>query len=316
VWSSEPILVAGRSYAALMEAFLEERRARRYSESALRQVRYVLPRLFDYLRRKRVREIRAVKEEHLVDFGRRLARAKTRYGRPAASSTLVLYLGTLRRFFSFLDRRDLILSNPARHVRFPKVDKLPRTVLSLREARRLMEAPSAWTTIGQRDRAILELLYGAGVRSGECLRIDLQDLDLARGQLMIRSGKGRKDRVVPVRGRAAAALQTYLREVRPELLLDPQEPALFLSRAGRRLEKVTLGDLIRNHALRAGIIKPVSPHVLRHSCATHLLKGGADVRHVQALLGHARLETTAVYTRVEISDLRAVVDRRHPRKNG
>jgi integrase/recombinase XerD len=297
-----------------MEAFLEERRAKRYSESALRQVRYVLPRLFDYLRSRRVRDIRSVREEHLVDFGQRLARVTTRYGRRVAPSTLVLHLGTLRRFFAFLDQRDIIFINPAEHVRFPKLDKLPRTVLSPSEARRLMQAPSAWTVTGQRDHAILELLYGAGIRCGECLRLDLQDLDLARGKLLIRSGKGRKDRVVPVSGRAAAALDTYLRESRPELQLDPKEPALFISRTGRRLDKVTLGGIVRNHALQAAITKPVTPHVLRHSCATHLLQGGADIRHIQALLGHSRLETTAVYTRVDVSELRSLVDRAHPRR--
>jgi integrase/recombinase XerD len=167
-----------------------------------------------------------------------------------------------------------------------------------------------------RDRAILETLYGTGIRRSECVRLDVKDLDLAEGLLLVRNGKGRKDRLVPVPGRAAAALDEYLRGCRPRLLQDLREEALFLSLRGRRLEVTGLRGLVGRHARAAGIGRPVSVHALRHAYATHLLRGGADVRHIQELLGHAQLETTALYTRVVTSDLREAIGRAHPRRGG
>ena len=174
-----------------------------------------------------------------------------------------------------------------------------------------MAAPFPGSSIGKRDRAILELLYGAGIRLGEAVRADVSDLDLRQGLLLVRNGKGKKDRVVPVGGRAALALGTYLADVRPELV-KRLESALFLSRDGARLSKIGLQAMVKRHGQAIGL--HVSPHTLRHTCATHLLRGGADIRHVQELLGHRSLQTTALYTRVAIEDLRQVLARAHPRR--
>jgi integrase/recombinase XerD len=191
----------------------------------------------------------------------------------------------------------------------PKLNRLPRQVLSRAQAQRLVEAPSAVTKLGQRDRAVLELFYGTGLRAGEVERLDVADVDLAQGRILVRDGKGRKDRVVPVAGRAAAALDLYLRQVRPLLLADPPNQALFLTLDGKRLDRHALAYLFRKY----GAELVVSPHRLRHACATHLLEGGADIRHIQALLGHKDIETTERYTRVALGDLRAVLERAHPR---
>ncbi|MBI1914448.1 MAG: tyrosine-type recombinase/integrase, partial [Planctomycetes bacterium] len=201
--------------------------------------------------------------------------------------------------------------NPAAHLPLHKLDVLPRDVLSEREAEAVMNAPEARGPGGRRDRAILETLYGTAIRRSECARLDLEDLDLKEGTLLVRDGKGKKDRLVPVAGRAAIALDVYLREVRPHLVRDPKERALFLGRLGTRLSKVTIGLLVREHGRAAGV--KLSPHGLRHACATHLVRRGADVRHVQRLLGHSTIETTARYTRVAIKDLREVFERSHPR---
>jgi integrase/recombinase XerD len=177
-----------------------------------------------------------------------------------------------------------------------------------------MNAPSVWSAIGRRDRAILETLYGTGLRRGECARLDVSDLDLREGSLLVRNGKGKKDRIVPVPHRAALALDAYVRDVRPQLVTNPLETALFLTAwRGRRLTEMGLTALLRVHAQTAGI-PGVHPHVLRHTCATHLLRGGADVRHVQAILGHRWLKTTALYTHVNVEDLAKVVKRCHPRE--
>lgn len=179
---------------------------------------------------------------------------------------------------------------------------------------RLVEMPFRGTANGTRNRAILEMLYGTGVRLSECCRIDLTDVDLGQGLLLVRDGKGRKDRVVPLAGRAAFMLDNYLREARPELMQSPRENALFLNRYGTRIGKTMIDYVVHRSAKAAGIKGAVSPHILRHSFATHLLQRGAHLREVQELLGHKSLESTAVYTRVFINDLRAVLDRAHPRK--
>jgi integrase/recombinase XerD len=157
-----------------------------------------------------------------------------------------------------------------------------------------MAAPPYWGAVGPRDRAILEVLYGTGIRVGECVRLELQDVDLREGRLLVRNGKGKKDRVVPLVGQAFAALDRYLREVRHALVRDPREQAVFLSAIGTRLSSVMLQRQVRQYAKTLGL--RVTPHVLRHSCATHLLRHGADVREIQQLLGHRALETTALYT--------------------
>jgi site-specific recombinase XerD len=186
--------------------------------------------------------------------------------------------------------------------------------LTQAEACRLVETPSPHTGVGQRNRAILETLYGTGVRLSECVRLELTDVDLGEGTLLVRSGKGRKDRLLPLPARAATALDLYLRDGRPRLVRGAPEPGLFVSRDGRRLKPVSVQFVVWWHAKRAGIRTRISPHMLRHACATHLLRGGADVRHIQELLGHERLETTEVYTRVEIADLRDALARAHPRE--
>jgi integrase/recombinase XerD len=177
-----------------------------------------------------------------------------------------------------------------------------------------MAHPDPHTSRGKRSRAILELLYGTGIRVGECERLDLSDVNLGQGVLFIRDGKGKRDRVVPLLGRAADALDTYLRDARPALMKDPRERALFLTRHGTRLRKKVIQYLVRMNARKAEIPKPLSPHQLRHACATHLLKGGADVRHVQKLLGHASLDSTAIYTHVAPVELAKAIEAAHPRE--
>ena len=200
-------------------------------------------------------------------------------------------------------------------VTMPQVSKLPRVVLSHSQARRLIEAPSPFTPVGKRDRALLELLYGTGLRVAECARLELRDIDLGKGTLFVRQGKGKKDRVVPFAGQAAAALDLYLREGRPALARGARQQALFLSSSsGRPLQATTIQFIVREHAREAGLKVKVTPHCLRHTYATHLIQGGASVCHVQKLLGHSCLQSTTVYTRVFPKDLAKTVERAHPRE--
>jgi integrase/recombinase XerD len=298
-------------FAALLGYFVEELRVRRYSASSIEKARGVLPRLIHHLEDNGIRDARSVSDEHLTAYARHLERRITRRGTPLAAASRASAISTVRRFFAFLTSRGHLLRDPAEAIPLPRRVRLPRGILSETQARRLVAAPFPGSVIGKRDRAILELLYGAGIRLGEAVRTDVSDLDLGEGVLLVRSGKGRKDRVVPVEGRAALALSTYLADARPELV-KRVEAALFLSRDGARLSKVGLQAMVKRHGQAIGV--RVSPHVLRHTCATHLLRGGADIRHVQELLGHRSLQTTALYTRVAIEDLRQVLARAHPRR--
>ncbi|MGH9331001.1 MAG: tyrosine-type recombinase/integrase [Vicinamibacterales bacterium] len=302
---------AAADLATWLTGYVDDLRARRYAASSIRQMQMEGGRLVQYLGAHGVRHVRAVTEAHLAAYARALARWTTRRGDRLAPASRTIALSVARRFFAFLARREVVLWNPAQSLAVPRIRSLPRGVLTIAQAHRLMAAPDARDPIGQRDRAILETLYGTGLRLGELVRTDLTDLDLKDGVLLVRTGKGRKDRIVPIGAAAATALDRYLTGARP-LLANASEPALFVTRSGARLQAP--GLRVRVHAAGRRVGVTLTPHALRHSYATHLLRGGADLRHVQALLGHRSLTTTAIYTRVAITDLRSLIRTCHPRE--
>ena len=301
---------AAAELSTLAAAYVDHLRSRRYSSSSIEKAQLELARLCHHLREERITDARAVTEAHLAGYAWTLAEHPTRAGQPLAPASRAAALSVARRFFTWLEARAIVLQNPARILRLPRSTSLPRGILTIAQAQRLMTAPYPGLPIGLRDRAILELLYGTGLRLGEAARTDVTDLDLRSGLLLVRNGKGRKDRVVPIGGAAATALDLYLADGRPALVRRA-ETALFLARTGARLSAISLRARIQLAGRRLGV--RLTPHALRHTCATHLLRGGADLRHVQALLGHRRLTTTALYTRVAITDLRDVMARCHPR---
>jgi integrase/recombinase XerD len=223
-------------------------------------------------------------------------------------------IGTVKILFRFLCRRGYVLSDPSGPVGYPRPEKrLPRGVLGRDEARRLMEAPDASTPLGLRDRAILEVFYGTGVRAGELAKLKTTDVDIEDRILRVELGKGAKDRNVPLTRAAAEAIESYLVDGRPRIRGAMKSRWLFLAARGGRTYAELLNGVVHAAVRKAGIDKHVTCHTLRHSVATHLLKGGADIRHIQALLGHACLSSTERYTHIEISDLSKVVKRAHPR---
>ncbi len=295
-----------------LTAFVAQLRDHHYSKTLQYHAQRILPRLFAHLREEGVKDVRAASEEQLMSFVRQLAKMKTSRGKPPAPQSMNSYVAIVRRFFTYLERSNAILRNPSRELPLHRIDPLPRQVLSERNAQALMEAPPTSTLVGLRDRAILETIYGTAIRLSECGRLDLDDLDLAGESLLVRNGKGGRDRVVPVPVRAALALDVYLKDVRPAFTRDPKDPALFLQRYGTRLSTVMMGLLVSAYGCTIGV--RIAPHGLRHACATHLLRHGADIRHVQQLLGHRDIQTTARYTGVSIEDLRQVLERSHPRE--
>ncbi len=301
------------SWEGTIGSYLESLRQRAYSQETIATRRLTLHRFARHLLRRRVLDVRRVSQAHLSGWAHKLARAKTRYGRPCTILTQRTCLTIVRHFFAFLVKRKLILCDPTQDLALPRVHSLPRHVPTEAQARRLMSAPDQ-TRLGLRDRAMLELLYGSGLRASELRRLDLTHLDLDKGLVLVRRGKGAKDRTVPLSGRSIEALAAYLKDGRPLLAKKTRELALFLSQAGRRLGKNGFQARIKQHVQAAKLAPSTVPHSLRHACATHLLQGGANLRHVQAILGHAHLQSTTIYTRVTVKDLAKVLERAHPRE--
>jgi integrase/recombinase XerD len=253
----------------------------------------------------------SVRTEDLLAFQSFLYAQRKGSGRPYSSGNLKNRLKAVKSFFRFLHRRGYLLYDPAASVEYPRTERrLPRVILTREEARKIVEAPRARTATGLRDRAILETFYGTGIRCSELSNLTPDDVDTEERILRVIRGKGRRDRNVPLTRAAARAIEAYLVGARAKL---GEKPFLFLQNRGGRMDSATLSRLVRSWALAAGVKKRVTCHTFRHSVATHLLKGKADIRHIQELLGHASLATTERYTHVEISDLQDVIRRAHPR---
>ena len=224
--------------------------------------------------------------------------------------TLARRLSCLRGFLGWCVDMGLASGNPAALLDGPKLPRVLPNVLTREEVLALIAAPDTKGKLGRRDNAMLELMYASGLRVSELVGLHPLDIDLQRGVVRV-FGKGRKERLVPVHARALAVMERYLREVRPEFM--PQDSHVFLNRSGTGLTRQAVWKLIRRYALAAGIARDISPHTMRHTFATHLLEGGADLRTVQMLLGHSDLAATELYTHVQSSVLDEVYRRCHPR---
>jgi integrase/recombinase XerD len=244
------------------------------------------------------------------------ARKKTG-GAPLSASTQCAMLNAVRQLFRWLTRNNYVLYNPAADLQMPKLpEHLPRSVLTPNEVERVLSQPDISTLLGIRDRAILEVLYSTGARRAEVLGLEVCDLNAEQGTLMIREGKGRRDRMVPLGARALRWVMKYLNDVRPTHAAKcPESRFLFVSEQGKALGGDYVTHRFRRYIRAAEVNKAGACHVLRHSMATGMLEGGADVRFIQAMLGHANLKTTQVYTRVSIQKLKAVHATTHPAEN-
>lgn len=254
--------------------------------------------------------------EHLREYQTQLYYERSHKGRKQAlaPSTRRWRMNAVASFVRWLVGQGWLLADPTAGLEAIKVpDPMPRLTLTETEVLAILEAPDTSQPLGIRDRAMLEVLYATGMRNGELGGLQLDQVHRGRGQLQL-LGKGRKPRLVPLGKTALAWLERYIEEVRPGLLGDPTDTRVFLTRCGTSLDPSYLAQLVARAGRRAGLKQHVTPHVLRHSLATHLLRRGAGLRPLQALLGHASLETTQKYTRMEISDLRSVLEAFHPRE--
>ncbi len=298
------------------ERFLDWMRLQGWSVRTTEEYARELPRLFSFLQKRGLERLSEVTRDTIADYRLHLFYLQHR-GRPLAPGTQCRCLNAVKAFFRFLRRENYLLVDPAAEVEAPRVRRSLPEVPSEKEVLAILEAPDVKTPLGLRDRAILELLYGTGIRNSELRALRLDELESERRLLQIRHGKGGKQRVVPLGQEAAYWLEEYLRQGRPRFGPRPLEARVFLTKSGQGLsQRHVLGEVVRRAAKRAGVTRRVTPHSLRHAVATHMLRRGAGLRHLQEFLGHASAGTTQLYTRIEVSDLRRVHRRCHPRERG
>jgi integrase/recombinase XerD len=235
-------------------------------------------------------------------------------GRPRLSfRSQHVRLTAVRGFFKWLVKQNVLVSNPASELELPRLPmRLPRDVLTVDEVERVMEQPDTRTAVGARDRAILEVLYSTGVRRSELVHLRQSAVDEERGTLMVREGKGRRDRMIPIGERALGWVTRYVRDVRPSLVMPPDPGILFLTTLGEGLTPDWLTQQVRRYVKNAELGKSGACHIFRHTMATLMLEGGADVRYIQEMLGHANLDSTEIYTHVSIKKLVAIHAATHP----
>jgi integrase/recombinase XerD len=235
-------------------------------------------------------------------------------GEPLSVRTQCSRLASVKSWFKWLAKHNHILYNPAGELEMPRLElRLPRAILSAREAEMILALPKVGEVLGLRDRAILETLYSTGMRRMELVNLKVYDIDRERGTVMIRQGKGRKDRLIPIGSRALAWVEKYLLEGRPRLEVGERSAeVLFLTNLGEAFHPVHMTKLVRDYVVAADLGKRGSCHLFRHTMATLMLEGGADIRFIQAMLGHAKLDTTQVYTQVSIRMLKEIHTATHP----
>jgi len=260
---------------------------------------------FYFLKEKKVGTLDEVNRHVLRDYLAHLV------GRGIAKASIARKLSAIRSFYRYLVREKIIEVNPIKTVSSPKLDKRLPSFLTLAEVKRLLEAPNLSTPQGLRDQALLELLYASGLRVSELTSLELGQINLDTNEIRV-WGKGSKERVALMGEPAAEALKNYLEQGRPRLLTARKSNAIFLNRYGQRLPERSVQKILEKYATKAGLKKRVHPHMLRHTFATHLLDGGADLRVVQELLGHARLSSTQIYTHVTKKQARKVYLSAHP----
>jgi integrase/recombinase XerD len=247
-----------------------------------------------------------VRRDDIVDF------LGTLYRRRLDSRSVARHLVTIRHFFRFALTEGFVNEDPAANIESPKFRQSLPDFLSLEEVDRLLQQPDTSTTAGLRDKAMIELMYSTGLRVSELCNLRVVDVQMDPGCLRC-VGKGNKERLVPIGRSALKVLEEYLRGARPKLAGERTSPSVFLKQRGHRVDRITFWKILSEYGRKAGLRKSLTPHMLRHSFATHLLDRGADLRSVQIMLGHSDISTTQIYTHVVEERLKQVYKAHHPR---
>lgn len=302
--------------ASLIDEWNRWLKTRNYAENTLESHRWALRGFLSWAEERDLRRPEQITRPILENYQRWLAAYRKPDGKPLGYTTQRSRLGALQRYFAWLCKQNKLDANPAADLDLPRKPPhlLPKAP-NLDEIKAILSVPDVRDPLGIRDRAVLELFYSTGMRRTELVRLDIEDLDLQRGVALIRKGKGGKSRVVPLGQKALHWLDQYLNRTRPLLEVSASERALFLTGYGGRFNPNALGNIVTRIIREADITHEGSCHLFRHACATHMLENGADVRVIQQLLGHSRLDTTQIYTDVSIKLLREVHARTHPSAN-
>jgi integrase/recombinase XerD len=276
------------------------------SKNTIEAYRHGLNRFFDHLKRKGIQEIGSVGKFDIRAFLLALR------GKGLSTKTVVRDLSAIRTFFRFLIQEEILEANPVEEIASPKMEKTLPEILTLKEVEQLLEQPDLRTPLGVRDQAMLEVLYATGMRVSELVQLPTNQVNLESGYVVI-YGKGSKERMVPLGSEAMKGVTLYLQTARQRLAKGKESNFLFINRSGRGMSRQRFWKNIKNYGLKAGLRKKITPHLLRHSFASHLLERGADLRSVQMMLGHVDISTTQIYTHVTGERLKKIHQRYHPR---
>lgn len=259
-----------------------------------------------FLEQNKINSVHEIKYENILDF---LSSFKKQ---GFSDTTTVRTIVSIKQFFKYLLIEKIITENPSAQIHTPKMKKSIPGVISLEDVEKVLSAPDENTLEGLRDLAMLEVLYATGIRVSELISLKLNDVNFEMGFVIV-YGKGSKERIVPMGEQAQEKLKTYMEHSRPSLLKERECKELFVTRRGKGMSRQGFWKLIKTYALKSDVTKPISPHTLRHSFATHLLERGADLRTIQIMLGHSDISTTQIYTHVENERLKEIHKKYHPR---
>lgn len=300
----------------LIHQFMQTMRMRNCSERTINSWQFILKRFTTWCEERGLECMSEITSEHLAAYRRSLFHYRNpKTGKPLKFDTQAHYLIPVRRWFVWMTAQQFIELDPATEIELPKSeDRLPTSVLTAQQVETLLNLPDVKTRLGLRDRAILETFYSSGIRCGELIALDVYDISPDRELLTVRQGKNKKDRVVPVGKRALSWIEKWTNDVRPDLVTQSSAQAMFVSKNGKRLSPNFLSKIVRDYLVQIGITQRGSCHLLRHTAATLMMENGADLRSLQMFLGHARLNTTQIYTHVSINRLKEVHRKTHPAK--
>jgi integrase/recombinase XerD len=276
------------------------------SQNTIEAYSHGLVRFLEHLRKKRIREVRDVGKIDVQGFLLALRKKNL------SAKSVARDLAAIRSFFRFLIQEGNLEANPVEDLESPKVAKTLPEILSLKEIEQILDQPNLQTPLGMRDRAMLEMLYATGMRVSELTHLPTHQVNLEGGYVLL-YGKGSKERVVPLGSEAMKWVALYLKEARRTLSKGKESAFLFINRSGNEMSRQMFWKNLKDYAKKAGLRKRITPHLLRHSFASHLLEGGADLRSVQMMLGHVDISTTQIYTHVTGEKLKKVHKRYHPR---
>jgi len=298
---------------ALLEQYLVWIGAQNFSRDTMNTSRACVGYFLDWCKERSLEDVTEITRPVLERYQRALYQHRKKNGDPLTFRTQNSRMRAIKSWFRWLARQNYLLHNPASELILPRLEnRLPKYILNAEEAERVLAQPEIATSKGLRDRAILETFYSTGMRRIEVVNLKLYDIDADRGTVMIRQGKGKKDRHIPIGERALAWIGKYIREARPELLAASDDHTMFLDNLGGPFDRVYLTTLVRSYVRKAKLGKTGGCHLFRHTVATLMLENGADIRVIQEMLGHAKLTTTELYTRVSINLLKQVYSATHP----